>query len=280
MLTIRDYVIAVLWVYFGSLAFFILLALWLPKNWQRKKVWCAIVISVYLIPVYHTINSGMRRDKEIAQKMAQYEADKAFFDELCASAGEKIYKTIENVEGVLLLNTPKSREDDDHYHSLAFSAFSRDGGSTETYIRLFLGTEVQLNPPERGEVNWLKDSQVYLEKYKNNLMLHGYFYVDVQERNEIVRYRYELSGRDKLEQERSPATPARYAVDFVNDVNPEYREQRIAGTTVTIIDTWNQEILAKKTWYSFNALHCPPDGGYNAPTRKFVDQILKPKQEY
>ncbi|GKT00625.1 hypothetical protein AVKW3434_14570 [Acidovorax sp. SUPP3434] len=88
---------------------------------------------------------------------------------------------------------------------------------------------------------------------------------------------------------------ARYAVSFENIINPADREYWIAGTTVMITDTKTQELIAKKTWYSFEpgfgshagnrqpwrfALTCPDIKGEenHFPTRFYVDQILKPKQ--
>jgi len=298
-LIIQELIIAIVLIYFGSLVFFMVLALWLPKSWKEKKTWCVIVVFLYLIPICRSIYSEIQMDRRIAGYKARYASEKVMFNALCANAGEKIYKTTENVEGVLLLHTLK-RWDNNNSRSLAFSALHRDGVG-HGYIKNFLEEERQRKPPERGEITRIKNIEEHQKTHKNEIVLRGYSYVDVLEGNEIVRYKYPPTGGNKLEQERSPSNPARYAVDFFNEVNPEYIRHRIAQTTVTITDTWTNEVLAEKTWYAFAARFsgrytemnynyleefshlCPSDGKdlyFFPPTRQFVDQILKPKQEY
>jgi len=38
---------------------------------------------------------------------ARYDKAKAIFDERCKTAGEKIYHTVEDIEGITLLNVPQ-----------------------------------------------------------------------------------------------------------------------------------------------------------------------------
>ena len=116
-------------------------------------------------------------------------------------------------------------------------------------------------------------------------------YVDVKQPEGFQRYR--LEGRDLL-MERSPAKLARYAVSFRNIEDLVGRAHWVAGLVVTITDTSNDEVIAEKTWYSFEpglgsiagartpwgfAYDCEVyRGRTGAQIRMFVDQVLKPKQ--
>ncbi|WP_232304399.1 hypothetical protein, partial [Neisseria sp. oral taxon 020] len=48
---------------------------------------------------------------------------------------------------------------------------------------------------------------------------------------------------------RRPLHPARYAVTYENDVSWENRKHWIAGTTIKIIDTKTNTLMAEKTMY-------------------------------
>ena len=54
------------------------------------------------------------RAERAAWRKQYYEPAKARFDQLCQNAGEKIYRTADNVDGILLL---KVRGDDEKYQS-------------------------------------------------------------------------------------------------------------------------------------------------------------------
>ncbi|OUL98425.1 hypothetical protein A8M77_31735 [Variovorax sp. JS1663] len=76
-------------------------------------------------------------------------------------------------------------------------------------------------------------------------------------------------------------------------MDPWDRAHWVAGTTVTITDSQTDSVIAQSTWYSFEpglgsteghrspwgfAITCPKLAWVGAPTRMFVDQVLKPKQ--
>jgi hypothetical protein len=124
----------------------------------------------------------------------------------------------------------------------------------------------------------------------------GYRHVDVKQIDgSVVRYR--LTGKENStlasETLSSKEASSRYAVSFINDVNPEDRNNWVAGTTIRVTDLQTKEVMAEKTTFSFEP-GLGSTGGFRSPwgfaiscssiengsaTRFFVDQIVKPSQE-
>ena len=89
----------------------------------------------------------------------------------------------------------------------------------------------------------------------------GYTYVDVlQKDNSIIRYSgdWQITLNHPFHTEPNPKFPARYAVTYENDISWENRKHWIAGTTIKIIDTKTNELMAEKTMYAF-----VPELGYS-----------------
>ena len=59
-----------------------------------------------------------RAKAEEAEWRKRYDPAKARFDQLCQNAGEKIYRTADNVDGILLL---KVRGDDEKYQNYSYN---------------------------------------------------------------------------------------------------------------------------------------------------------------
>jgi hypothetical protein len=278
-----DIVRGIGWVF--TLAFFaaLALALWRGKTRRRKLINVGLVLLVFIGPAL----PGMYRSFETKQKYANA---KALFDERCKTAGEKIYQTVDNVEGVLLLNVRPGVENilanEANPNWLDAGLPNERGG--EEYIASFLMWEQhqdKRNP--RGGLNYAPSD------------LPGYRYVDVKSDDSTI-YRYTLAepgnpDSAKLSKSILKGKPAQYAVSFVNIRNEADRQHWVAGTTVTVTDTQSAEVLAESTWYAIEpgqgsragtrqpwrfALSCPDIRGSRerTPTRFFVDQVLKPKK--
>jgi len=193
----------------------------------------------------------------------------------CATAKEKVYKTADDVEGILLLNIRQSK--DKYYNDLYWPDAALPYESRgDNYIHGFL-----------------KEARRYVPWSKGPVYEHYFLYVDIKEENEFIRYRLEKEGGGKFKKAPSPPKPARYAVSFINHDNTEDRKNGIAGTTVTIEDTLTGERMAERTSYAFipkfivngsvnwhNAVTCPKGGNQYHSTKKFVNQVIKPKQEH
>lgn len=257
------------------------LALWLPRAWWVKLSTAALVAAAFVYPVVSHLHT---RQTQRDERQARLDESMALFRERCKGAGEKITRTVDNVDGVFLENIRPKMDSSDRSDPNWPDAALPDESRGEWYIRTFLfweHHEDKRNP--RGYLNnQFSDSP-------------GYQFVDVKDTDGIVyRYRLIKSELAQLSRELVNGSPARYAISFINIVDPTDRKKWIAGTKVFITDTATNEIIAEHTWFSIEpgqgnisdfrspwgfVQTCPPLKGGNTPTRFFVDRVLKPKKE-
>ena len=257
----------------------------IKPQWMQKHRWLVpvpvlIVLFVFLvIPYFLQKERDAQRQQELQQARAEraawrkqyYEPAKARFDQLCQNAGEKIYRTADNVDGIRLL---KVRGDDEKYQDSFYNprkdqmwedAAIESESKREEYVASFL--------PYYSSVH-----------YDN---------VDVlQKDGSIIRYSGNWSRYAKpFDQEVNPSHPARYAVTYENDVSWENRRHWIAGTTIKVIDTKTNTLMAEKTMYVFvpelgyskfeqnpnpwgRGERCPRESEFEQQTISFVKKVL------
>ena len=120
------------WAITAIVLWYITRAKWQP--W--KKVVVGLIVGGILIgwPAKQYLD---KRTQDQAAS-ARYAAADARFEMRCQSAGEKIYKTVEDVEGVMLLKVRPERETS--YHQYNQYAEDPYGGNSEGdgYIEIFL----------------------------------------------------------------------------------------------------------------------------------------------
>ena len=218
----------------------------LKKTPRKNRFWAGLLIAV-AVP-YSCISPLVRELKRDQQKAAEKEAEwrkryepaKARFDQLCQNAGEKIYRTADNVDGILLL---KVRGDDEKY---------QDSFYNPRKDQMW----------EDAAVESEFDREAYIEEFllPYTSSFPRYIYADVLQKNGLV-IRYSRQREDQnwvMEQQPTPHPRARYAVTYENDISWENRKHWIAGTTIKIIDTKTNELMAEKTMYAF-----VPELGYS-----------------
>ena len=225
-------------------------------------------------------------------------------------AGEKIYRTVPDVEGVLLLKVrPKAgdREWADRMWPGAAFAVEPTG---DGFLNTFLGAEVPLGHPP-GSPYFGKPISEEMRgsitpkapKDLRPIDRPGYRYVDVIDEKDSKRYRYVLVERPRptskigwvdivLEKSSAPDPTPRYAVTYEDHVVPEERALWLASSTVKVIDRETNEVLGEMTRYAWSAgapssanpspwlsaYACPKSKGLSGyATRMFVDQVLIPK---
>ena len=254
---------------------------------------------VFVLPMFKQNVKAKEESKVQEIQNEKYLATKAVFDERCKTAGYKIYKTVENVEGVTLLNV---WPDEKHYEDQMweYAGLPKTFGGN-TYIRGFLLW--------REWDNHLNDFNSYGNGFTPNRRfapsdaedingykkVNSYQFVDVFHNKTYQRYKFkDLFILDELSTEIT-TKPSRYEVSFENPIIYEERKIWLATTNATIKDSQTGEVLAKATWHSLHggqgvkkysttglwdrAKVCPSiaNSQYH-PIQYFVLKVLKPKQ--
>ncbi len=199
-----------------------------PKRNTGKILSGSLTAAVILILFVWIIPKQFGPSKEEIQAQEEwdrkYKEAEAVFNEQCKTAGEKIYRTVDNVEGIMLLKVVPGdyKTRNSNYYDPMWDNATLQTSEGKEFIAEFLG--------------------FYGSK--------RYRYVDVLQPNhsDIIRY----SGEDfPLKQSLNPRHPARYAVTFENNIDPKLRRHWVAGATIQIIDRQTDEVIAEKTIYAF-----------------------------
>lgn len=249
---------------------------------RKNRLWVGLLIAV-AVP-YSCISPLVRELKRDQQKAAEkkaewrkrYEPAKARFDRLCQNAGEKIYRTADNVDGILLL---KVRGDDEKYQSNRYNPRKDQ-----------MWEDAAIESEAAGEN--------YIERFLPRLSMAPYDFADViQKDGSVIRYSMRRKEHSWImDKQPNPHSRARYAVTYENDISWENRKHWIAGTTIKIIDTKTNELMAEKTMYAFvpelgyskfeqnpnpwgRGMRCPDENSYEQKTVIFVSKVLIPKSQ-
>jgi hypothetical protein len=291
------------------------LVLVLNKTTKARLIGGLVTVGAFaLLPYWlfvHKSPAQLKAIDEQADFMTRYEPAKALFEKLCKEqAGEKIYRTVDNVEGILLLRVRPEPSSNYRSDQMWAGAALINEPYGDYYIKNFLlheypsealvGSETKMILTKRGVFDWKRKNVKNLPVGWPKL---GYRYVEYVNSDLSNRVRYTIQDQPamtsndrevetlKIEKIKSSAT--KYAVTFDDDVNPEYRKYWIAGTTLKVVDTISGELLATSTFFRFdgglgNTNQRSPwglanvcgkfIGGPNSQTRLFVDQVLKPIQ--
>ena len=229
-----------------ALATIIAMAIGFKFTARKNRLGVGLLIAVAvpyscISPLVHELKRDQQKASEKeAEWRKRYEPAKARFDQLCQNAGEKIYRTADNVDGILLL---KVRGDDEKYQSNRYNPRKDQMW-------------------EDAAVESEFDREAYIEEFllPYTSSFPRYIYTDVLQKNGLV-IRYSRQKEDQnwvMEQQPTPHPRARYAVTYENDISWENRKHWIAGTTIKIIDTQTNELMAEKTMYAF-----VPELGYS-----------------
>ena len=246
----------------------------------------------------------MQAKAEARQK--EYLESKAIFEERCKNAGEKIYQTVENVEGITLLTVPKESpqgaRNDPMWEGAVFSL----GDPEEEYVKEFLYWEIIYDDNPMRLLQSVdprpsaRETQIRLWGHPTNMTEYqrayrGYRYADVQQKDKrFLRYRFpdDKDRKDKDTLLVQPIErPSRYALEYKPIVDPEDRKHWIAGLTVNIYDLQTHTLMATKTWYALNpsqghayqtwewsSVEACPDEKIIQYVRFFVNRVIQPKQ--
>lgn len=229
------------------------------------------------LPAAHALD-WFQSDAEKAAR-ARYAEGKALFDERCQNvAGIKIYKTVGDVEGIVLLKLRPVAGDrewaDPMWPGAAFAVES----TGESYINTLLWFETPAgNPKDSKPEPITAENRGFLQPTPSDHP--GYRYVDVVDEGTGKRERYSgamrVDGKKditapnvqnnlrlnpnydlniyrwKLEHQPAPAEGPRYGVTFEDYVIPEERALGLASSTVRVLDLKTNEVLGEMTVYAW-----------------------------
>ncbi|MDG9928934.1 MULTISPECIES: hypothetical protein [unclassified Pseudomonas] len=208
-------------------------------------------------------------------------AGKALWEEKCRSvAGEKIYKVVPDVEGLVLLKVrPKAGVQEWADPNWPGAAFAKEAQRDE-YVNTFLGYEYATFTLGRDEPNKItKEQRGYIATDSRPGLMDrpGYSYIDVVDPGDGKRYRYtgsiKVVGRKDTEAEgvqmalarnpdydlniyrwaldRNPAPDLSplYGVTFEDHVIPSERALGVASSTVRVINLKTGDVLGEMLRY-------------------------------
>ena len=300
MLTPQDIFRFIFFAFWGGVLFLLIIVWWVVykcsepgKAWRNNIIATVVVLGGVFAWIFIPGADERRLNREAEIRRQNRLKSRAVFEELCKTAGEKIYRTADNVEGVTLLKV-WDRESAHSEEKLWKYAGLPEQYGKDSYIEGFLKWRVKIIT--KGNEKY--DDVLFSPEDQNHpYILQGrYSYVDVKQKNGTF-LRYTLG--DNLNQNyrmisNFTKSPARYAVTFENPVVPEEREHWIAHTRATVIDLQDNTVMATKDWYSFEsqqgygsytmwatAATCPDPGKSSTayPIRLFIGDVLKPKPE-
>lgn len=229
------------------------------KNFNRILNASPILLLTLLLIGF---DNGVSAGESPRERLAKAEA---MFQERCKTAGEKIYRTAENVEGVFLMKIRPPEINFGNQFAMT-DPYGNDSGG-DSYIKTFLtGYHSKSDRPVRGAPPRL-----------------GYQFVEAIDPADGNRYRYTGTKRDVTHVssilmggdgkttfvtkdfvlDKTPASdaPPRYGVTYVDISTREEREYWIAGSWLKVIDLRTNEVIAERIGYMMDRGQGNTSGG-------------------
>lgn len=217
--------------------------------------------------------SGPSRE-ERAARLANAEA---MFDQRCKTAGEKIHRTVDNVEGIFLMKLRPEGINRGNQFAMDDPYGSDSGG--EAYLKgFFLESHLFANRFANAEMT------AYIRAHYS-----GYHYVEAIDPKDGKRYRYtgaikSVGKKDvsapnvQINMKRDPnydlniyafvldktpvsGPPPRYGVTYEDISTREEREYWIAGSSLKVIDLKTNEVIAERIGYMMDRGQGNDSGG-------------------
>lgn len=285
----------------------LLLAVLVPQGRKKKALAIAGVLGLFAAFPGRWAWHDYQAERAYRARLSEANAR---FAERCKTAGEKIYKTVEGVEGVMLLKLRPT--DYSPYKQDAVDPYGEDFDwkNTDVYVGTFL---------------WGRDAKGILVE-KTPAEKPGYRYAEAIDPKDGKRYRYTASMKVvgqkdanapniKSELQRNPnfdlnnyaftldktlatGPQPRYGVTYDDITTPEERALWIAGSSLKVIDTETNEVVAERIGYMIDRglgnkgggrqpwtyaqttrdWSCPHTRGAGQ-TREFTEKVLKIKEQ-
>lgn len=274
-------------------------ALWYPDRLLLKLALAALVLSRRSLPAFllglSLLVSACGNGPGTSRLSERQIKAQAMFAERCKVAGERIHRTVENVEGLYLLKIRPDKVNYGDQFRLDDPYGSDFGGDAyiKSFLRGFYTSPVQpatATPPRRA-----------------------YSYAEAIDPKDGQRYRYTgraeepwqtnksyLKGYTRFIVDRALANDSvpRYGVTYDDISTRDEREYWIAGSSLKVIDLHTNEIIAERVgymvdwaqgsqiggrapWLLATQQACPRFPGRHSvaqlgQTEQFVEKVLKP----
>ena len=245
------------------------------KDYLLAAVTCVPLAALFVLPVMSYM--------EQREYLAKYEPAKAIFDKLCKEQSAPIIKrTVEDVEGVLLLKVrpaarPETNPNMADWPEAALPTFGKLGiGYYEGYPESFLlDWHWEEYPSKKASAAyrvWVRHGSIGGQHWEdpNNkpgeprlkTVSRGFRYVDVLDQSQVARKR--MTARNDKSQlnhpfpgvaftsETTSRPTARYGITFEDNIDPELRRHWIAGTTIKIVDTSKNDVIAEQSFWTWD----------------------------
>ena len=274
------------WLYLAVAVVAAALAMRSAKSTRGKIFSAAVVLAAFgFLPVTNYFQAKAQAE---AYKQ-KYDAAAAIFKKLCETAGDKIYKTVENVDGIRLTKmfSTEDRTTDPAWEAAAFAkAFAGPD-----YISSLLWFEEIRSPPDARRRGSLTSTPTPVS---------GFRFVEVPTSDPGKFDQYSLKYDDEYKRlrpfkEAGRPSSARYSVS-IEDL-PQHRDLKnwIAGGLIQIRDIQSSEVIAEHRRFAFDpalgstagqrqqwlfADACPIPAVRPFEVRFFADQVIKPSKEY
>jgi len=253
----RPMLSAIGWLFWLIVLALVVAAWWLPKLLWQKIASVAIVVACFLVFVARPMQVRMATQQAQRQESnANLEESMALFKKRCEGAGEKITRTVDNVDGVVWMKWRDKEANFSDQFKLD-DPYGRDCGGEDCIARLLRVTfGAELNPEEAN-------------RYRS-----GYRFVESIDPKDGQRYRYTgqlnqgwnqeaidrhrqttgsppppYSYRFKIERVAVEKFNARYGIAWDDISTREDREHWIAGSSLKVIDLQTNEVIAERTGY-------------------------------
>jgi hypothetical protein len=254
--------------------------------WRSRGKWiaAAIVAALFLAPTAARVYQTM-------QNQSRYAKAKALFDERCKTAGEKIYKTVDAVEGVFVLR-PRT-EDLNYSDQFKLDDLYGYAGSGENYLKLFVRGRATV-PAKTGEI--IDPSKVVSYRFVEIVDETGkgfYRYTTSMSKEDSERFTRNGGGVVPLLKTATQDRTAKYGITWSDISTPADRQSWIAGSSLKIIELQTNDVIAERIGYMFDKGLGDTSGGrspwsaardnacpsLNEKTFYFFDRVIKPIEE-
>jgi hypothetical protein len=233
-------------------------ALWYPNRWLFKLPLAALVLMVFAYPV---VRHAQLQQVQSNESKARLDAAMALFAERCKTAGEKITRTVENVDGVVWM---KWREKITGVGTFAdqfklSDPYGQDCGAEDCITNLLRVTDGAVHHSESARRHGTGYRSVETVDPRTNEPYRYSAVVGVTHRRtpeQLEQYKRNTGTDPGLEVfgvvlKREPISDfkSRYGITWEDISTREDREHWIAGGALSVIDLKTNEVIAKRVGY-------------------------------